>query len=141
MVQASNNFTITGRLTKKPEVKKTQNGKSYTYPTIAIQGIKKDDVQYVSFILWDKLADNIAKYCDKGDMISVLGSISFVRKSAEDQGYIQLTGDAVTFLSKAQKKEQVQPTTQPTYEPANEPFVPAQQTVTAPAQDIFAPFN
>ena len=135
MVQASNNFTITGRLTKKPEVKKTQNGKSYTYPTIAIQGVKKDDVQYISFILWDKLADNIAKYCDKGDMISVLGSISFVRKNENEPGYNQLTGDAVTFLSKAQHKTEEPKKVDAPVEPSQDHFVQPSSL------DIFAPFG
>lgn len=138
MVQASNNFTITGHLTAKPEIKKTANGKNYAYPSIAVKGVKKDDVEFLSFILWDKLAENIVKYCDKGDLISVMGSISFIKR--EKGSYLQLNGDAVTFLSKAQKKEQA--TEEPTkYEPANESFVPAQQTVTAPVQDIFSPFN
>lgn len=137
MVQASNNFTITGRLTVKPEVKKTQNGKSYCYPSIAVQGVKKDDVQFLSFILWDKLAENIVKYCDKGDMISVLGSISFVKRDDGSKGYLQLTGDAVTFLSKAQKKTESAPEPTPattTHDPSADPFVPAQP-------DVFAPFG
>lgn len=135
MVQASNNFTITGRLTVKPEVKKTQNGKSYCYPSIAVQGAKKDDVQFLSFILWDKLAENIVKYCDKGDMISVLGSISFVKRDDGSKGYLQLTGDAVTFLSKAQKKAE-EPAKEHTtaHDPSADPFVPAQP-------DVFAPFG
>ena len=134
MAQATNNFTITGRLTKKPEVRKTQNGKSYAYPTIAVSGVKKDDVEYLSFIIWEKLADNIAKYCDKGDMISVMGSMSFVRKTTDDPGHIQLTGDSVTFLSKAQKKEQPKENkTDAPADPSQDQFVPA-------SPDIFAPF-
>lgn len=133
MVQASNNFTITGHLTAKPEVKKTSNGKTYAYPSIAVKGVKKDDVQFLSFILWDKLAEIIAKYCDKGDLISVMGSISYVKR--DNGSYLQLNGDAVTFLSKAQKKEEA-PKEEPKFEPAQDNFAPAQ-----PQADIFAPFN
>ena len=137
MVQASNNFTITGHLTAKPEVKKTANGKSYSYPSIAVKGVKKDDVQFLSFLLWDKLAENIAKYCDKGDLISVMGSISYVKREDVAKGYLQLNGDAVTFLSKAQKKEEA-PKEDPKFEPAQDNFTPAQAQ---PQADIFAPFN
>lgn len=137
MVQASNNFTITGHLTAKPEVKKTANGKSYSYPSIAVKGVKKDDVQFLSFLLWDKLAENIAKYCDKGDLISVMGSISYVKREDVAKGYLQLNGDAVTFLSKAQKKEET-PKEDPKFEPAQDNFAPAQAQ---PQADIFAPFN
>ena len=135
MVQASNNFTITGHLTAKPEVKKTANGKAYAYPSIAVKGVKKDDVQFLSFILWDKLAENIAKYCDKGDLISVMGSISYVKR--DNGSYLQLTGDAVTFLNKAQRKEEA-PKEEPKFEPAQDSFTPAQAQ---PQADIFAPFN
>ena len=137
MVQASNNFTITGHLTAKPEVKKTANGKSYSYPSIAVKGVKKDDVQFLSFLLWDKLAENIAKYCDKGDLISVMGSISYVKREDGAKGYLQLNGDAVTFLSKAQKKEEA-PKEEPKFEPAQDTFTPASAQ---PQADIFAPFN
>lgn len=138
MVQASNNFTITGHLTAKPEVKQTKNGKAYAYPSIAVKGVKKDDVQFLSFLLWDKLAVNIAKYCDKGDLISVMGSISYVKN--EKGAYIQLNGDAVTFLNKAQKKEEVTKSTEPDskFEPAQDNFTPASAQ---PQADIFAPFN
>lgn len=135
MVQASNNFTITGHLTAKPEVKQTKNGKAYAYPSIAVKGVKKDDVQFISFLLWDKLAENIAKYCDKGDLISVMGSISYVKN--EKGSYLQLTGDAVAFLSKAQKKEEA-PKEGPKFEPEQDNFTPAQAQ---PQADIFAPFN
>ena len=135
MVQANNNFTITGHLTAKPEVKKTANGKAYAYPSIAVKGVKKDDVQFLSFILWDKLAENIAKYCDKGDLISVMGSISYVKR--DSGSYLQLTGDAVTFLNKAQRKEETK-ATEPKFEPAQDNFTPAQEQ---PQADIFAPFN
>ena len=137
MVQASNNFTITGHLTAKPEVKKTANGKSYSYPSIAVKGVKKDDVQFLSFILWDKLAENIAKYCDKGDLISVMGSISYVKREDGSKGYLQLNGDAVTFLAKSQKKEEA-PKEEPKFEPAQDNFTPASAQ---PQADIFAPFN
>lgn len=136
MVQASNNFTITGHLTAKPEVKQTANGKAYAYPSIAVKGIKKDDVQFLSFILWDKLAENIAKYCDKGDLISVMGSISYVKR--DNGSYLQLNGDAVTFLNKAQRKEEVTKSTDPKFEPAQDNFAPASSQ---PHADIFAPFN
>ena len=133
MVQATNNFTITGHLTAKPELKTTQKGKSYAYPSIAVRGRNKDDVEFLSFILWDKLAENIVKYCDKGDLISVMGSISFVKN--DKASYLQLNGDAVTFLSKAQKKEAEPEQTK--FEPAKETFEPANSQ---PTPDIFAPF-
>ena len=64
-----------------------------------------------------------------------MGSISYVKN--EKGSYIQLTGDAVTFLSKAQKKEEA-PKEEPKFEPAQDSFTPASSQ---PQADIFAPFN
>ena len=36
MLQAINNFTITGNLTKDPEARKTANGKTYAVVTVAV---------------------------------------------------------------------------------------------------------
>ena len=127
MIQASNNFTITGNITKNPEIKTTQNGKKYAFVTVAVNGMGKDEVSFISFIAWEKLAENITKYCNKGDMISVIGSIG-TRQDQDKHNIIQLTADAVTFLHKSAKK-----TEEKKMEPEKDSFVP----VTA---DPFLPF-
>lgn len=119
MAQAVNNFTLTGNLAKVPEIKKTQNGKSYAFVTIAVNGMNKDKADFISFITWEKLAENVVKYCGKGDCISVHGFISTVKR--EDNTSLQLTADAVTFLHKAGKKA---PEPEKKAEPEQETFVP-----------------
>ena len=132
MSQAVNNFTITGRITKKPETRTTGNGKTYSYVGIAVNGINKDKPDFLSFILWDKLAENIAKYCDKGDLIAVTGHITSYQKDGVSA--LQLNGEAVTFLSKSKKEEPKPDNTALPFEPAKDTFQPAN------TGDIFAPF-
>ena len=126
MAQAVNNFTLTGNLAQVPEVRKTQNGKAYSFVTIAVNGMNKDKADFISFIIWDKLAENVVKYCSKGDCISVHGYIQSIKKNEQTQ--LQLTADAVTFLHKAQKKsaepQKVEPETDTFVPVVNDPFAP-----------------
>ena len=134
MAQAVNNYTITGNIAQKPELKKTKNGKAYAFITIAVSGVSKDSTQFIPFIAWDKLAENVTKYCGKGDCISVMGAINIVKKE-DKSSYIQLVADSVTFLHKAQKKEQAATEPEPVKHDASaDPFEP----VASP--DIFSPF-
>lgn len=129
MAQAVNNFTITGNISREPEIKTTSNGKKYSFITVAVNGMNKDNADFISFILWEKLAENVCNYCKKGDCISVLGHITTPIRDGKTS--IQLNADAVTFLHKAQgKKAEEKP-----FEKANDNFQPAPD-----AGDIFAPF-
>lgn len=101
MIQATNNFTLTGNLTKDPEPKKTANGKKYCFITLAVNGFSKDEVNFLSIIAWEKMAENLVKYCKKGDSISVIGSISAIKK--EEKTALQLTAEQITFLHKSAK--------------------------------------
>ena len=69
MAQAVNNFTVTGNLTKDPELKKTANGKPYTFIVVAVNKTKKDEVNFISLLAWDKLAENAVKYLHKGEWL------------------------------------------------------------------------
>lgn len=131
MAQAVNNFTITGNIAQEPQLRTTANGKNYAFITVAVNGLNKDKADFISFIIWEKLAENVTKYCDKGDCISVIGYISAPVKDGKTT--IQLTGDAVTFLHKASKKTESKP------DPA---FVPENDTFQKPGNsgDIFATF-
>ena len=131
MAQAVNNFNLTGNIAKDPEIRTTQNGKKYAFITLAVNGANKDKADFISFCVWEKLAENVVKYCTKGDCISVLGFIS-TYKDKEGHTQMQLTADAVTFLHKAAKKapevKQERPAT-----PESDNFIPVNA-------DPFAPF-
>lgn len=73
-----NVFTGVGRLTKDVELKYTTGqGTAYTRVTLAIgDGIFKDGKEGVNFIpllIWQKAAENAAKYLKKGSLVSIKG--------------------------------------------------------------------
>lgn len=131
MLQAINNFTITGNLTKDPEARKAASGTTYAFITVAVNDFNKDKADFISVILWDKLAVNVCKYCKKGALVSVLGHITAPTKDGKT--VIQLNAESVTFLggSGSKNSEPVEPP----FEKANDNFQPAGQS-----GDIFAPF-
>ena len=75
-----NNVCLTGRLTKKIELKNTQNGIAVGSFTLAVNrrftdenGEKKAD--FINCVIWRKQAENLAKFTDKGSLIGVEGSL------------------------------------------------------------------
>ena len=132
MAQAVNNFTVTGNLTKDPELKKTANGKPYTFIVVAVNKQKKGEVNFISLLAWDKLAENAVQYLHKGDCASFMGSIEVFKRN--DRTDIQLVVDSMTFLRSSNgAKKEAAPAEEKKPEPANDKF---EQVVSDP----FAPF-
>lgn len=70
----NNNFIFIGRLTKSPELRYTSSNKALTQIDLAVQN-GKDDVTFVPITLFEKMAENVCKYCEKGDLIGFQGSV------------------------------------------------------------------
>jgi len=74
-----NDVTLVGRLTNKPELEYTPNGHARGRFSIAVdRPTKKDGSHEVDFInvrCWDKIAESVAKYMDKGRLVLVKGRI------------------------------------------------------------------
>lgn len=101
-----NNTTLVGRLTKDPELRKTQNGTSVVSFTIAIQRmIQKEgspEADFINCIAFNKIADNLAKYMKKGSMIGVVGRLQSRSYDDKDGKRIYITevvADTIEFLS------------------------------------------
>ena len=73
-----NKVILTGRITAKPELKKTQKGTAYTSSSIAVQRDLKNaageyEVDFINFTAWDKQAEYLCKYADKGYKLELVG--------------------------------------------------------------------
>jgi single-strand DNA-binding protein len=76
---AINNVALVGRLTKDPSLKIINNNLSTSTFTLAINknfvsadGQKAD---FINCVAWNKTAENIDKYCYKGQLIGVIGRL------------------------------------------------------------------
>ena len=72
-----NNTVLVGRITKALEMKTTTNGVNVLSFTLAInKKVKeKDQVSYISCVSFNKTAEILNQYCDKGSLILVDGEL------------------------------------------------------------------
>ena len=83
-----NNIAIMGRLTREPEIRRTQSGTAVASFTIACErdfsnnGEKETD--FIDCVAWKNTADFIGKYFTKGNMIAVNGRLTTRRWQDKD---------------------------------------------------------
>lgn len=101
-----NQLVIVGRLTKDPELKKTESGKNVTNITLAVpRNYKNIDGQYetdfIDCVMWNNVAESTTEYCHKGDLLGVKGRIQTrsYEKDEEKRYVTEVIAEKVTFLS------------------------------------------
>jgi single-strand DNA-binding protein len=69
---------LVGRLTKDPELKRTQTGKSVVSFTVAVNRRfgQQEQADFINCVAWEKTAEFLGQYAKKGAMVSVEGRIS-----------------------------------------------------------------
>ena len=76
-----NRVVLVGRMTRDPELRRTQNGSAVTSFTLAINRPKRNDEEqqadYISCVVWNKVAENVEKYCSKGSLVEL--KVDFVQ--------------------------------------------------------------
>lgn len=108
-----NTAFLIGRLTKDPELKKTNSDLSICDFTIAVdrpyqKGEDERKVDFINCTAFRGLADTLVKYMSKGSMIAVTGAIQVESYTASDGTQKKTTKvicDKVMFLSKQEKAE------------------------------------
>lgn len=111
-----NQVNLTGRLTKEPELRKTPSGVSMCKFTLAVNGLKKEDVNFISCIAFNQSADFLGMYAKKGNRIGVTGRIQ--TGSYDRDGQKVYTTDVVCDrIELLENKPQNQPTNQPQRQP------------------------
>lgn len=100
-----NQVVLVGRIAKEVEVLETDNGRKVSYITLACQRSYKNEegvyeTDFVPCTLWNGIAENVAEYCRKGDIVGVKGRIQ-----SENNG-IAVIAEKVTFLSSKKEDEE-----------------------------------
>lgn len=127
-----NKVFLIGRLTAKPELRYTNSNKAYCRFSLAVQrNYKNQDGEYESdFInceIWDKQAENLCNYQDKGSKIALEGRIQFTRYevNGEMKNYTSVVCNNIEFLD---SKKTEAPKEKPKEEP-KDPFADFGDTV------------
>ena len=100
-----NNVTIMGRLTKDPELTRTDSGKAVTSFSIACdRDFKTDiDVAFFNCVSFGKTAEFIDSYFSKGKMIAILGKLqnrSWTAKDGTTRIVTEIIANNVYFCEK-----------------------------------------
>jgi single-strand DNA-binding protein len=99
---------VIGNLTRDPEYKQTQTGKSVCTAGIAINrdykdasGEKKQETCFMNVDAWGTLADIVNQYVRKGDLIFVEGRLtskSWLDKDGNNRTSVDITAENIQLL-------------------------------------------
>ena len=109
-----NKVILIGRLTKDPELKKTNSGLSYVQFNLAVNrnyvnksGEKQAD--FINCVAWRTQADNLVKYIKKGGLIGIEGEIqtrTYDDKNGIKKYITEVLCNSIEFLeSKSQQSK------------------------------------
>ena len=119
-----NRVFLIGNLTRDPELSETNSGISVCRIGIAVNrrriGDGEPQTDFFNVTAWRGLADNVAKYCKKGNKIAVTGSIQIRQYEAQDgtkRTAVDVVAEDVEFLTPKPQESEA-----PKKKPALEPF-------------------
>lgn len=110
-----NRVVMVGRMTRDPELRRTGSGAAVTSFTLALNrnynSADGQQADYISCVVWNKVAENVAQYCSKGSLVGVEGRLrSRTYNNAQGQRvYVtEVVCDSVQFLETRAQRERNQ---------------------------------
>jgi single-strand DNA-binding protein len=112
-----NNVAVMGRLARDPEMRQTTTGKSVASFTIACDRGRRDAngqsvCDWLYIVAWDKTAEFICKYFQKGSLIVIDGRLQtrqYQDKNGQNRTAVEIVAQNVNFCG---SKESTSPATQ-----------------------------
>ncbi|GLY12870.1 single-stranded DNA-binding protein [Pseudobacillus badius] len=107
-----NTVSLIGRLTKDPEVKVTQGGKTVANFTLAVTRNFKNgngdyEADFIQIQIWGKTAENAGNFLKKGSKAGVAGRIQTRNYEGQDGKRVYVTevvADSIDFLDSKPKQ-------------------------------------
>lgn len=96
-----NNVSVSGRLVRDPDCKEFEDGKAVCDFTLAVNGYRKEDTVFVKIKAWAARAKSCAKFCKKGSLVNVSGSLrgnSWTAKDGTKRREIYILASDVEFV-------------------------------------------
>ena len=84
-----NNINLIGRITRDLEIKRNEKGTAICSFTLAVNSRRKDAngeylTNFIPCVAFNKTAETLEKYCKKGSLIGVNGSLEVKRYQKKD---------------------------------------------------------
>jgi single-strand DNA-binding protein len=105
-----NSVVLIGRLTKDPELRYTPaNGVAVASFTLAVNRRFKQqqEADFIPIVVWQKQAENCAKYLGKGSLVAVEGRLqirSYEDREGQKRTIAEVVGESVQFLESNRDK-------------------------------------
>ena len=107
-----NRINLIGRITKDLETRTNEAGNTKCQFSLAVPriGAKEgmQDVDFFNITVWNKQAENLAKYQKKGSLIAVEGELradQYTDKDENDRIYNYVLAQRIEYLSSSNKEE------------------------------------
>lgn len=108
-----NSIQLIGRLTKDPEIRYTQTQKAVCEFNLAVNRIGQEQADFITCVVWEKQAENLNKYQDKGSLIAVSGALrvdKYQTQEGENRYKTYVLANNIEYLeSKSNNKEEQKP--------------------------------
>ena len=103
-----NRVVLVGRLTRDPELRRTNNGTAVASFTVAVDNRTKDaagnrTTSFIPCTVWNQQAENAARFVHKGSLVGVEGRLnqrSYDSKDGRKVSVIEVICDSVQFLER-----------------------------------------
>jgi single-strand DNA-binding protein len=105
----TNTGVIIGNMVRDAELKFTPDGLAIADFTVAVNGMKDDDVSFIPVTAFGKTAEAISNFTSKGSKIAVsyyLKMESWTNKEGKNRSKLKCNATRVEFLSGGQKKSE-----------------------------------
>ncbi len=97
-----NSINIAGRITAKPELKYTDKEKKAVCSFSIAYNASEDKTDFFNITVFEKQAENLCKYVDKGDMVCVSGRLT-TREYTNKDGVLvkvyEIIASNITFVN------------------------------------------
>ena len=103
-----NKVFLIGNLTANPELNTSTNDVKVAKMTLAVNSIK-GDANFFRVIAWRTTAENIFKYCHKGDKLAIFGYLQqnqYTDKDGVKRSTIDVIAETVEFINIKQNSTQ-----------------------------------
>lgn len=100
-----NRVVLVGRLTRDPELRRTQNGAAVTSFTVAVDNRfsrdQENSASFINIVCWNQTAEFVAQYIKKGNLVGVDGRLqqrSYENKDGIRVNVVEVIADSVQGL-------------------------------------------
>ena len=105
-----NKVILIGNLVRDLETRETPSGKTVANFSIAVNRPFSNDTDFFNITVWDKQAENCAKFLKKGSKVGIVGYLynrSYEANDGTKRTVTEVNATEVEFLTPKQAEEQV----------------------------------